>query len=188
MLHVILLVLTLYQPMGHRCPLSKKCGRTKGNVPPSPLRVYGVRVAAVSACTVGVTYCACCRVTQQTERGYARVVSYRQFIWTKKFCIQLFDMKFHRGDKWMPTKSILKILLLSVNFEIFNSINLWTYQSQQFYRTTTKFSGMTLIAFIINSIKYHLKLSSAKFLLPLISLKWTLYNYLLYGCAVLCSN
>ena len=25
-------------------------------------------------------------------------VSYREFIWSKKFCTQLFDMKFHRGD------------------------------------------------------------------------------------------
>ena len=40
---------------------------------------------------------------------------------------------------------------------------------------------MTLIAFIITSVKYHLKLLSAKFLLPMISLKWTLYNYILYG-------
>ena len=34
-------------------------------------------------------------------------------------------------------------------------------------------------AFIITSVKYHLKLFSAKFLLPIISLKWTLFNYLL---------
>ena len=40
---------------------------------------------------------------------------------------------------------------------------------------------MTLIAFIITSVKYHLKLSSGKYLLPMISLKCTLYNYLLYG-------
>ena len=26
-----------------------------------------------------------------------RVVSYREFIWSQKFCPQLFDMKFHRG-------------------------------------------------------------------------------------------
>ena len=38
-------------------------------------------------------------------------------------------------------------------------------------RTTTKFSGMTLIAFIITSVKYHLKLLNAKLLLPMISLK-----------------
>ena len=38
---------------------------------------------------------------------------------------------------------------------------------------------MTLIPFNITSVKYHFKLLSAKFLLPMISLKWTLYNYLL---------
>ena len=37
---------------------------------------------------------------------------------------------------------------------------------------------MTLFEFIITSVKY-LKLLSAKFSLPIISLKWTLYNYLL---------
>ena len=40
---------------------------------------------------------------------------------------------------------------------------------------------MTLFAFIITSVKYHLKLFSAKFLLPVISLKLTLCNYLLYS-------
>ena len=39
---------------------------------------------------------------------------------------------------------------------------------------------MTLIAFIITSVKYHLKLLSAKFLLSMISLKRTFYNYQLY--------
>ena len=38
---------------------------------------------------------------------------------------------------------------------------------------------MTLTPFISTSLKYHLKLFSAKFLLPVISLKWTLSNYLL---------
>ena len=36
---------------------------------------------------------------------------------------------------------------------------------------SNQFSGMTLIAFIITSVKYHLKLLSAKFLLPMTSLK-----------------
>ena len=35
---------------------------------------------------------------------------------------------------------------------------------------------MTLFAFIITSVKYHFKLLSAKFLLPMISSKWTLYD------------
>ena len=39
---------------------------------------------------------------------------------------------------------------------------------------------MTLIAFIIASVKYYLKLLSVYFLLPMISLKLGLYNYLLY--------
>ena len=36
----------------------------------------------------------------------------------------------------MLTKSIVKIWLLSVNFEKFTSINLWTDQSQHFKRST----------------------------------------------------
>ena len=36
----------------------------------------------------------------------------------------------------MPTKSILKIWLLPVNFEKFTSINLWTDKSQHFKRST----------------------------------------------------
>ena len=44
---------------------------------------------------------------------------------------------------------------------------------------------MTLFAFIITCVKYQLKLLSAKFQLQLsiatiISMQWTLYNYLLY--------
>ena len=38
----------------------------------------------------------------------------------------------------MLTKSILKIWLLSVNFEKFTSVNLWTDQSQHFKRSTVR--------------------------------------------------
>ena len=46
-------------------------------------------------------------------------------------------------------------------------------------RDSTKFSGLTLFSFITTSVKFHLKLLSAKFWIP--SLKWTLYYYLLYA-------
>ena len=42
---------------------------------------------------------------------------------------------------------------------------------------------MILIEFVITSVKY-LKLLSGKFLHPMISLKWTFYNYLLYAYTV----
>ena len=100
----------------------------------------------------------------------------------------------------MLSKSILKILLLSFDFEKFTSMNLWTDQSQHFKRSTvigpsislqrrisqsertaTKFSGITFIEFIITSVKYHLKLLSVKVLLSMITVQWTLYNYRLYN-------
>ena len=41
-----------------------------------------------------------------------------------------------------------------------------------------------MFAFITTSVKFHLKLSSVHFLLPMIPLKLTLYNYLLYGYTI----
>ena len=38
-----------------------------------------------------------------------------------------------------------------------------------------------MFLFITTSVKFHLKFTSTKFLLPMISLKWTLYNYIFYG-------
>ena len=94
---------------------------------------------------------------------------------------------------WMLTKSTLKISLPSVKLEKFTSINLWGGQSSHFkcstmngpsislyrwisqsYGTATKLLGLNLIAFISTYEKVHLKLSSAKYLLRVISLKWTL--------------
>ena len=36
-------------------------------------------------------------ISQKTKEAWHRVVCYREFIWTKKFYTQLFNMKFHRG-------------------------------------------------------------------------------------------
>ena len=59
------------------------------------------------------------------------------------------------------------LLLLSVYFEKFNSIN---------ERTTFKFSGMTLLAFIITSVKFQLKSLSAIFFIPYDFIKLLLLN------------
>ena len=90
--------------------------------------------------------------------------------------------------KWRPTKSFLKIWLLSVNFEKFTSIHLWSNQSQLgVWRACdwllhsfieVNFSKLTdnnqifrddFAAFIITSKKIKFKLISANFFLPMIS-------------------
>ena len=97
----------------------------------------------------------------------------------------------------MRIKSILKIWLQSVNWEIhfYKRMDgpITALQTLECDRSVHKFievnfSNLTesnqifnndFVAFIITSVKYHLKLLSANFFLSMISLKWALYNYLL---------
>ena len=82
----------------------------------------------------------------------------------------------------MRWRSVLEVWLLSVDFGRFISVGWWEDRSQHFNRSTVNgplmgllrwvsrgwraaagFSGVTSIAFIVASVRFHVELSSAKF-------------------------
>ena len=73
---------------------------------------------------------------------------------------------------WISEILKIPVLLKEYYFPDTTTLQMTIDQS---YRTATKFSGMTLSAFIITA-KFQLKFLSAKSLLPMISMQWTLYN------------
>ena len=76
MLHAILLVLTLWQPIWHFRLLSKKCQRTKANLWIHPVlsgvdNTFGTGCGSIFIAQLELL--TCCSVSQQTSRGCAEL-------------------------------------------------------------------------------------------------------------------